>query len=195
MPRRKKLSDAEVLTAVLPVILLRGVDRITLPELGEVVGLSPATLVQRFGSKLALAEAAFDQVTVALEAEIAQPPVPSDDPRRALVEWLVQLASPLDDRARLTGSFQILARDMTVPDRNQRARSYFGLVRDRITGFLADDGVANADEVAWLVEAHWHGLIIQWGLSGEGALGPWMRSGIEGLLDRLGRSSPSGRSA
>lgn len=186
MPRRKKLSDAEVLSAALPVILLRGADRVTLPQLGEAVGLSPATLVQRFGSKLALVEAAFDLVADELEADLARPRAPTDDPRKDLVEWLVELANPLGDRARLTGSFQILERDMTVPERNERARAYQRSVRERIARFLENDGVANPHEVAWMVEAHWHGLVVQWGLSGDEALGPWLRSGLERLLDQIG---------
>lgn len=184
MPRRKQRSDAQVLDAILPVILARGLHRVTLPELGEAAGLSPATLLQRFGSRTEVIEAALDQGTAALEAELDRPPCFEEDPRAALIHFLLGLAAPIGDRERLAGSLEILGRDMVVPHRNLAARRHLGLVRARIARGLEAMGHApdEAQRRALTVEALWHGLAIQWALHGEGRLDDWLRVGLEDVL-------------
>jgi len=53
MPRPKTISDADVLAAALTVLAARGMD-FTLAELARHVGLSRATLIQRFGDRNAI---------------------------------------------------------------------------------------------------------------------------------------------
>ena len=53
MPRPRILSDEQVLAAVARVLLRLG-PRFTLADAGAEAGLSPATLLQRFGSKRGL---------------------------------------------------------------------------------------------------------------------------------------------
>src|SRR5690349_1318893 len=59
MPRRKTLSDDEILERALPVMARAGPAGFTLTMLSDETGLSPATLLQRFGTKRALIERAF----------------------------------------------------------------------------------------------------------------------------------------
>lgn len=187
MPRRKKLSDEQVLDAILPEILRRGLQSVTLPELGEVVGLSPATLLQRFGSRTGVIEAALDRTTDALELELQQPLPGDEEPLDGLIGWLVRLAEPVADRELLAGSLEILGRDIVVPERNAAARRHLGLVRQRIERALVASG-RTATAARWqgaMVEAHWHGLSIQWALHGEGPLDGWMRDGLRALLQSL----------
>ncbi|MEZ4323426.1 MAG: hypothetical protein R3F61_38530 [Myxococcota bacterium] len=187
MSRSKQKTDAEVLDALLPAILEIGLDRVTLKELGEVVGLSPATLVQRFGSRIAVIEAALDRSTLALERALQHPEAPGEDPREALITWLAELAAPLSERRRLVGTLEVLGRDIVVPERNQRARHHLGLVRLRIERGLTAMGVPPdaAHCHAAAVEAQWHGLVLQWALHGEGALDAWLRRGLHSLLAHL----------
>src|SRR5262245_45373389 len=66
MPRPRTATDAAILEAAHRVIARLGPARVTLADVGREAGLSPATLVQRFGSKrgllLALARAAAGSV-------------------------------------------------------------------------------------------------------------------------------------
>ncbi len=61
-PRPRTVADADILEATGRVIGQAGPSRFTLADVAAEVGLSPATLVQRFGSKrgllLAVAESA-----------------------------------------------------------------------------------------------------------------------------------------
>lgn len=189
MPRIKHKTDEEVLDELLPAILVAGVDRITLKEMGAVAGLSPATLLQRFGSRIELIEAALDRSTERLERSLGEPLAEGADAREGLVRWLADLTGPIADRQLLVGSFQVLGRDILVAARNRRARRHLELVRRRIATGLAGMGFAPeaAARQAALVEAHWHGLVIQWAVHGEGTLEGWVRDGLARLLDQLRR--------
>lgn len=188
MPRIKHKTDDEVLDELIPAILVAGVDRITLKEMGAVAGLSASTLVQRFGSRIELIEAALDRSTDRLERELAEALPPCPDPREALARWLADLTGPLANRELLVGSFQVLARDILIEARNRRARHHLDLVRRRISAGLAAMGLAPATAArrASLVEAHWHGLVIQWAVHGQGTLADWVHDGLLVLLDQLG---------
>ena len=59
MSRRKTLSDEEILDRALPVMARAGPSGFTLGDLAAEIGLSPATLLQRFGSKRRLIERSF----------------------------------------------------------------------------------------------------------------------------------------
>lgn len=189
MPRTKRKTDDDVLDALLPAILITGVDRITLREMGAAAGLSPATLVQRFGSRIEVIEAALDRSTERLERELDEPLPDGMAPAAGLARWLADLTAPISDRALLVGSFQVLARDILITDRNQRARHHLGLVRRRISTGLTAMGCSPqaAHRQAVLVEAHWHGLVIQWAVHGEGELAEWVHDGLLRLLDQLNR--------
>jgi len=54
MPRTRTISDTQVLDATITFVGRHGVDKLTFASLSEHIGLSPATLVQRFGSKKGL---------------------------------------------------------------------------------------------------------------------------------------------
>src|SRR6185437_9492855 len=59
MPRRKSISDEDILDRALPLMARAGPAGFTLAEVARAVGLAPATLVQRFGDKQTLIERAF----------------------------------------------------------------------------------------------------------------------------------------
>jgi AcrR family transcriptional regulator len=51
MPRTRTISDQKVLNATIELVGRHGVEKLTFASLGAHIGLSPATLVQRFGTK------------------------------------------------------------------------------------------------------------------------------------------------
>ena len=57
-PRPKTVEDSEILAAALRVVSRLG-PSLTLADVGEEIGLSPATILQRFGSKRGLLLALF----------------------------------------------------------------------------------------------------------------------------------------
>ncbi len=190
MPRRKTISDPELLDALLPVVLRCGVHRVTLAELGAVVGLSAATLIQRFGTRQRLLDAVLDRSTVHLEVELAtvrhhgadQQPQPA-----WLFAWLAERTDPIADRELLAGNLGVLARDVSDPERRHQARRHQALIRERIRRSLRGAAVPSdrVEDLAATIEAHWHGLVIQWALTGEGSLSRAVEMGLWRLWQGL----------
>jgi len=182
MARTKQVSDAEVLSQALGVIHERGPDRFTLADVGDAVGLSPATLIQRFGSKERLVQGAVAQATAELEESLARSRPPGTHPRRELIGWLVELARDMDTRERVAGHLDVLRRDLLEPEMAALAQRHAELIQGRIEEHLrAMDPVPATD--ARMVQAHWQGLVLQWSLSGEGPLDAWLEEGLEALLE------------
>ncbi|MGH9423559.1 MAG: TetR/AcrR family transcriptional regulator, partial [Thermoanaerobaculia bacterium] len=71
-PRPRRLSDAAILEAAFEVVRRTGPDRFTLADVGHEVGLSAATLVQRFGSKRALLLAMLQQSVTQTDDRFAE---------------------------------------------------------------------------------------------------------------------------
>lgn len=181
MARSKTIADDDLLDALRPVLLKQGLHRATLAQLGTAVGLAPATLLQRFGSRRGLVDAVLDRATEQLACEIEA--APSDVP---LVDWLAGRWRDLDDRELLAGGLQVLGRDFTVAERRRVAGRHQALIRERIRRGLDAMGLDASPASIRLVEAHWHGLVIQWGLDGDGRLEAFVANGLRRLLCLLG---------
>lgn len=70
MGRPKKLSDDECLEQAFDVISREGFESFTLEQVGRAVGLSPAALLKRFGTKEELRPIDVERVAFTLEALI-----------------------------------------------------------------------------------------------------------------------------
>lgn len=56
-PRRRTVSDADLIDAAMRAVTARGNDPLRLSDVADASGLAPATLIQRFGSREALLDA------------------------------------------------------------------------------------------------------------------------------------------
>lgn len=196
VPRHKLISDAALLDVVVELIGERGPGGFTLAELGERVGLAPATLIQRFGSKTALIEGAVGRANERLRATVRDAPPPGTDAESALVEWLVDLARPFRTRALIASHLVFLRRDLLDDELRTKAKAHSQLVRRRLSQFLdavAPEPVRDARSVAMALEAQWHGLVIQWAIAGQGSLEAWLRSGLTQYLRGLRSNVPASR--
>ena len=188
MPRHKRISDAELLDAVVQLIGQCGPEGFTLAQLGDRVGLAPATLIQRFGSKKALIEGAIGHANARLGRAVERVPVPAADAEAALVEWLVELAAPFRTRELIASHMVFLRRDLLEPELRANAKRHSSLVRRRVRQFieaLEPGAGARATPIALCLEAQWHGLVIQWAIAGNGSLEAWLRSGLTRLVRAL----------
>lgn len=181
MPRPKLVSDADLLDVAVRIIGERGPGGFTLADLGQQVGLSPATLIQRFGSKRQLIESAIERVNERLARAVSRVPTASDDAEAALVEWFVALAHPFRTRALIASHLVFLRRDLLDAALRAKASRHSRLVRRRVCQYLdalPSDVARDARAIAAGLEAHWHGLVIQWAIAGQGSLEAWLRSGL-----------------
>ena len=176
MPRPKLLSDAEVLRAAARVVSRSGPSRLTLAAVAAEAGLSPATLVQRFGSKrgllLALSAGSADGVADAFAAAREQ----HDDPRDAVVAALVALTEGLRTPEALANSVAFLALDLQDPDFLAHAQRHAAARREQIAALLGDAGLARAVDVAY------NGSLITWAVDRDGNLPARLEADLRAVL-------------
>ncbi len=190
MPRPRTVSDEDVLDGVLALAHRVGPAKLTLAAAAREVGLSPATLIQRYGTKHELLLAA-DRRGVELwvtPVEEAEHPSPLD----RIVEGLVGAVDPDMTPEAMANSVAMLQLDLVEPDfhaetlrgaRRLRTALQRHLLAASDAGELRD-GVDIA-ALATLVETVYHGAMISWALHREGSLPAWMREQVEAVLAPL----------
>ncbi len=189
MPRPRTVSDDDVLDGVLALAPRVGPAKLTLAAAAREVGLSPATLIQRYGTKHELLLAADRRgvelwVTPVEEAEHPRhwtgssrawsaPSTRTWPRKRWPTRWpcCSSISSnPTSTRRRCAG-----AAAARGPQRHLLAASNAGELRDGI----------DIAALANLVETTYHGAMIGWALHREGSLPAWMRQQIEAVLAPL----------
>ncbi len=179
MPPKKSINDALVLEKALLVISELGPETFTLADIGKAVGLSPSTLMQRFGSKQALLIKAAKHVPAKMKTELnnlKMKELPWDE---ELITLLCDLPEGFGTRQDIANSLGLLKLDMIDPELHPIARNLFEQLRARIKELLEQ---GQLDDLAWELDALRHGLIIQWALSGTGPLQDWLQKGLSNYL-------------
>ncbi len=188
MPRPKTLSDEAVLEATARVLLRLGPARFTLADVAQQAGLSPATLVQRFGGKrglmLAFARSAASRAGVPFEAARRK----AKSPLAALRLALVHASKDLSSRREIANSLAVLLDDLTDDDMRAAAVQHAQATQHAIRGLL-DAAVAAGElrkadtkALALSVQAAWNGAIIQWALRDAGSFDAFLKRVLAPLL-------------
>jgi AcrR family transcriptional regulator len=187
MPRPRTISDEDVLDAVLALAHRVGPARVTFAAAAAEVGLSAATLVQRFGTKrdllLAADKRGIDLWVGALDRSTAASPL------ARIVEGLLLAADPVATPEQMANSLAMLQLDLADPDFHAETLRGAQAVRARIMRDLS--AALEAGELrqgsdittlAKLVETTYHGALIGWAIHRESTLADWMREQIEAAL-------------
>lgn len=167
MARRKTISDEAVLDAALGVMIAKGPHGYTLADIAAVAGISPATLLQRFGDKRRLAVAVFARDNQAFERTLAA--LPAAVGAAAVIAVFRLLTPDTVDIELFADQLLWLRQDMRDPDLNQLARERFALLRAAVAARLPPLPMA-PELAARLIEAQWQGALNQWGIEREGRL-------------------------
>jgi AcrR family transcriptional regulator len=189
MPRPRTASDEAILEAANQVIGRIGPARLTLADVAAAAGLSPATLVQRFGSKrgllLALCKssaASVDGCFAAIRAEHASP-------LAALIAAATHMARYVTCAEELANGLAFLQMDLSDPE-------FHAISRDNSERLLAgyrriiEEAVAagelrpcEPEKLARAVAAITGGSLIAWAIHREGRAENWVRSDLACLLE------------
>ncbi len=182
MARRKTQTDEAILEAALRALERVGPVRMTLADVASEAGLAPATLVQRFGSKAGLLAAALQLVNDRLrEAIAALPDRPSDE--GVVVAFFAGIARGFD-RSTMADSVLMLSEDFRDPVLLKIGAERSGLFR-KAAERLMPDFAADRPAAARMLEAHWHGAVIQAALSGEADIPGAVAAALHALLATL----------
>jgi AcrR family transcriptional regulator len=187
MPRPRTISDEAILDAVLDLAHRIGPARLTFAAVAAQVGLSAATLVQRFGTKrdllLAADKRGIDLWVGALDRSTAASPL------ARVVEGLVLAGADVATPELMANSVAMLQLDLADPDFHAETLRGARAVRARIERDLRaalDAGELRAGTdvttLATLVETTYHGAMIGWAIHRERTLADWMRQQVEAVL-------------
>ena len=194
-PRPRTIDDARILEAAGRIISRHGPGKFTLADIASEVGLSAATLVQRFGSKrglmLALARSARDSVDACFDAVRAANPSALAALLAAGTEMTRYVKSPEE----MSNHLAFLQTDLSDPD-------FYRVMLENSQRILAgyqrllDEAVAARELVrcdtarlARAVDALAGGSLIGWAVYRKGTAEAWVRDDLNTLLEPYRRTA------
>lgn len=183
------MDDATVLAAAARAMAQHGPARLTLADVAVEAGLSPATLVQRFGSKrgllLAVARAAAPDARRRF-ATLSRDDQPG--PLEGLIGVLSGLVAGITREA-MANHIAFLGIDVGDPDFRALAAAQGSDLRAGAAGLLAEaieagEMRSKTDAVALARAVHvtFSGSLIAWALDGEGPVEETVEADLRGLL-------------
>jgi AcrR family transcriptional regulator len=192
MGRPRSVSDDEILAATMTAIGRHGPARLTLANVAQEIGLSPAALVQRFGSKAGLLRAAAARGADQAGAIFDRSRADIGSPVEALLVAMATFAGSVTTREELANHIAMLQLDLTQPELREQAVAQARLLRGRIARLLVEANAAgelDVDDPATLADTVYtiyNGALITWAIDGSGSLTDWIRGRIRSVLAPYG---------
>lgn len=115
-PRPRRVSDAAILNAAFKVVGQTGPDQFTLADVGNEVGLSAATLVQRFGSKRLLLLAMLQQVVGLVSHRFLEKVDKGQSPLETLYAAALERTDPTHGPENIANILAFLLMEINDPD-------------------------------------------------------------------------------
>ncbi len=193
-PRPRATSDAQIFAATHRAVSRLGPVKLTLAKVAAEAGVSPATLVQRFGSKRGLLLAFVSSGnTAGDEADVIRRKHSS--PLEALAAYADCFAGLAPTPEVLANNLAFLQIDLVDPDFRKLAEAAAQSTRREIRKFL-DDAIksgelqaCDTERLASAVAGMMNGSLLQWAIEGEGDVKARMRADLDTLL-RHRRAAP-----
>jgi AcrR family transcriptional regulator len=187
-PRPRTVSDDEILAATVRAMSRVPPTRFTLAEVAREVGLAPATLVQRFGSKRGLLLALSSQAAASMDACFDAVRQSHASPLEALFSAATEMARFSTTPQELANSLAYLQIDLSDEDFHKHIlagsramqRGYRALLDDAVAAGELRPGETAA--LARAVEAIAGGSLIGWAIHRSGSAEAWVRRDLETLL-------------
>lgn len=187
--RPRSVSDDAIFDALSQVITEHGPAALTLARVAAGVGLTASALMQRFGSKRGLLVAFAAREAGGVQAVFDDARQHAPRPVDAIPRALRELASPIASREGLANNIALLALDLTDPELGVHAVAQSRMVRACLATLVreaADRGDLVEDPPDHLGDslyATYNGALVTWAIDGSGALGDWVASHVEQVLD------------
>lgn len=191
MSRRKTTPDADVVNATARVISRVGPLRLTLADVAAEAGLSPATLIQRFGSKRGLLLAVAETAAGTQDECFARVRAAHKSPLRALRAAFEEMILLFETPEAMANHLAFLEIDLTDPDFHALALQS---ARAMLAGYkaLLDEAVAAGEIVrcdtarlARAVSALCGGSMLNWAILREGSVAQFLAADLDTLLAPL----------
>ncbi|HEX6421751.1 MAG TPA: helix-turn-helix domain-containing protein [Acidimicrobiales bacterium] len=191
MPRKRSISDDDLLDAALRIVRSRGPDALTFGALAPQVGLAGSTIVQRFGTKAGLLRAALSRAWDLLDQATAAAVAAAGPGPGGVVELLVALTGQYGVDDDFADQLLLLREDLRDPVLRARGQAWLATLTDAVERRLP--GPPGRPGLGRIVVAHWQGTLTVWGFTRGAPLAEVVRTGLEDLLDRLAAGAAPGR--
>lgn len=168
MARPRTIADAAILDGALALLQRHGPAALTFAALGKAVGLSPATLVQRYGTREALLHAALVAAWDRLDALTAAEDETQDESPEgaiALLEALWPANENMDDYA---DGLLLLREDMRDPVLRARGTAWLEALALALGRRITSDPKARRP-LGRLMVSQWQGAQLWWAFGRKGA--------------------------
>jgi AcrR family transcriptional regulator len=174
MPRTKTLSDETVLDGVARVMFRKGPQDFTLAVAAREVGVSPATLIQRFGDKQTLIVRVIERDNARFVEALQRPP--NAVGAQAVIALFRGMSAMMDSDS-FADQLLWLREDFRDPVLNALARERFAALRTAVAARMPPLPIT-PDLAARLVEAQWQGALNQWGIEPKGSLADFVAESL-----------------
>lgn len=182
MARPKTISDRTLLDTLLGQVAAVGPANLTFAMAAKAVGLSPATLVQRFGDKERLLEAVLLHAWDQLDAETAAADREEPVTREGAIGLLLRLAPGVDAETSEADGLQLLREDIRNPVLRQRGAAWGAALASALGRRLAEDG-GDAQALGWQMANAWLGARLWWAFTRHAPFEIAIRQVLEAWCD------------
>lgn len=184
MARPRRIADEDVIEAVAGLVVRNGPAALTFVAASTATGLSPATLVQRFGNRDALLRTAlawmWDQLDLATAAADAGHPA---DPEGA-VAMLLALSTGYGAGDEAARGLALLGEDLKDPMLRARGANWHAALVEALGRRLSADP-ARRQALGRLLAGQWQGAVHWWAFTQEGSLRAYLRRELGSWLDAM----------
>jgi AcrR family transcriptional regulator len=194
MPRIKAQTDEALLEIALEVIRVKGPTEFTLSDISKSAQLSPATLLQRFGSKDKLLVSAISYANKKMQERfhlvVSQAQGSHSNPMEVLIEILIGLIEGTETPEQIAAGLDILKKDILEQDLNKVSVEHFLIRRQLLENLLLQaqaqkiiKAEAPTKTLAHGLDSIWQGTILLWAIEKSGVLNTLIRTNLMLLLN------------
>jgi AcrR family transcriptional regulator len=179
MPRPRKASDAEILDHTLALMEQLGSDALTFAALAERTGLSGSTLVQRFGTKQGLIDAAVVHAWDALDRHTSELVQSEPNTPEGALNILTRLTEQYGDIDAYADKLRVLREDLRNPEFRARGNAWVGVVAAAL-----EKRFESAPKGFGLqLFAQWQGALLLWAFAPSKPVDRYVRAHLSRFLE------------
>jgi len=187
-PRPRTVSDEQILIATARAIGRHGPADLTLAHVAQDLGISPATLVQRFGSKRRLLLALAETGVAGVEQCFSAARGAARSPRATVISALASIANTVGRPEEIANHLAFLQMDLTDRDFHRLALAHARATTRHIETLLRDAIAArelvrcDTRQLARTLQALMSGSLLAWAILREGKGEAWLRRDLEAAV-------------
>lgn len=159
MARRKTIPDEQVLDALLEMLMEVGPASLTFARAASACGLSPATLVQRYGNREALVQEILLRAWDRLDAETESADAEEEPTPEGAINLLMRLMPPEAAERNATDGLLLLREDIRNPALRARGAAWGRRLAEALGRRLSEDP-DEGRRLGWQMASLWQGAHI-----------------------------------